>query len=118
MPSELTTEPSKPISGRAKICQIVPTTFQGISNGTASKISNSEVAAEFARQSAGNGNAQRHFQRKYGAAEQQLALQCINEPLVAQSVTKPVEPDEVARVKIENVLHRVVSPRSSAGSPR
>ncbi|MNP85214.1 hypothetical protein D3C76_1848490 [compost metagenome] len=38
MPRPLRVEPSKPMSARPKICQMVPTTFQGISRGIARMI--------------------------------------------------------------------------------
>lgn len=41
--TSLTNQPPRPISPRAKICQIVPTTFQGISKGSATSTSASDA---------------------------------------------------------------------------
>ena len=42
MPMAFRLEPSKPMSARPKICQMVPTTFHGISSGIARMISTSD----------------------------------------------------------------------------
>ncbi|MOA30035.1 hypothetical protein D3C78_1510840 [compost metagenome] len=42
MPMALRLAPSKPMSARPKICQMVPTTFHGISNGIARMISTTD----------------------------------------------------------------------------
>ncbi|MNY32340.1 hypothetical protein D3C86_1665480 [compost metagenome] len=42
MPSQLKLAPNRPMSARPKICQMVPTTFHGISKGMASTIRHRE----------------------------------------------------------------------------
>ena len=43
MPALLIVLPSKPMSPRAKICQMVPTTFQGIRSGNATNTNDNEA---------------------------------------------------------------------------
>ena len=43
MPSLFSAQPIRPISARPKICQMVPTTFHGISSGMAIRIRHSDA---------------------------------------------------------------------------
>ena len=96
------------MSPRAKICQIVPTTFHGISSGRAMITSVADAAAPLRRHRQGQGDPERDLDREDGQAEDQLADHRVVEIAVAQDLREPVgaDPDPVGRA--EDVLERVV----------
>ena len=115
MPSPLTAAPNRPISGRVKMIQIVPITFQGMRSGSASVTRLAETPQPRLGHHEGDKDAQGDLDEQHQAGKQELAPQGIVEAGVVQYRLEPLGAHEHPLAGTEDVLDRIIDPRSSAG---
>ena len=82
------------MSGRAKMFQIVPTTFHGISSGSAISTRQTETPAARARHRQRDGDAERDLDQQDEAGEERAGERARRgSRLVAQHLLEPVDAD-------------------------
>ena len=104
------------MSGRPKICQMVPTTFHGISSGSARITRQAATGPALARHRQRHHDAERHLDREDDGGEQQVAPERGQEAFaeIGRGIEQFLEPADAVPEELvvaEGVLHRIVHDR-------
>ena len=104
------------MSGRPKICQMVPTTFHGISSGSARITRQTATRPALARHRQRHHDAERHLDRQDDGGEQQVAAERGQEAPaeIGRGIEQFLEPADAVPEELvvaERVLHRIVHDR-------
>ena len=104
------------MSGRPKICQMVPTTFHGISSGSARITRQTATRPALARHRQRHHDAERHLDRQDDGGEQQVAAERGQEAPaeIGRGIEQFLEPADAVPEELvvaEGVLHRIVHDR-------